>query len=107
MYLDLVGFSVLRSLQFSSPDSDNPFMIVSTGCLLAFPILWLATLICTIVLWRNLKPPIIVLDCITLGLSAFILIRMLIQMIHFIAPGSVYIDNNRYVIKNAPLARHG
>lgn len=50
-----VLFKLLRARQLSSPDPyNNPFMPVSTGCLFAFLILWLATAVIAIAFSRGL-----------------------------------------------------
>jgi hypothetical protein len=82
-----VVFKILRARQFSSPDPyNNPFTLPSTGCLLAFFVLWLATVVIAFVFSRSLTRVAIFMSWAVTLLGGVWVAYFLIGSIKFVNP---------------------
>ena len=82
-----VAFRGFRRYQLSLPDPyNNPFTDISTVFMIAFAVLWLATLVTICILRRSVTRPAAILPWTVVGMGGAYIIVFLIQMFLFLYP---------------------
>lgn len=82
-----LAFRVFRRHQLSLPDPyNNPFTDISTAFMIAFVVLWLATLVTICVLRRSVTRPAAILPWTVVGLGGAYIVLFLVQMFLFLFP---------------------